>query len=78
MGRLALRAHQAVTRAFCSLPSVDLHVNCRREPLMIRPAAKKREALPMKSHIRCAAALLGLAIAPALAVEDGKFADFGA
>lgn len=45
---------------------------------MIRPAAKKREALPMKSHIRCAAALLGLAIAPALAVEDGKFADFGA
>jgi len=31
----------------------------------------------VKFHIRCAAALLGLAIAPALAVEDGKFAEFG-
>ena len=31
----------------------------------------------MKFYARCAAALLGLAIAPALAVEDGKFADFG-
>jgi pimeloyl-ACP methyl ester carboxylesterase len=31
----------------------------------------------MKSYARCAAALLGLAIVPALAVEDGKFADFG-
>jgi len=39
----------------------------------LRPAAKKEE-----SHIRRAAALLGLAITPALAVENGKFADFGA
>ncbi len=31
----------------------------------------------MKSPIRTAAVLLGLAIAPALAVEDGRFADFG-
>jgi pimeloyl-ACP methyl ester carboxylesterase len=36
----------------------------------------------MKFHVRCAAALIGLAmvglaIVPALAVEDGKFADFG-
>ena len=31
----------------------------------------------MKSPIRIAVVLLGLAIAPALAVEDGRFADFG-
>ena len=31
----------------------------------------------MKFFTRCAAVLLGLAIVPALAVEDGKFADFG-
>ena len=31
----------------------------------------------MKSYARCAAALLCLAIVPALAVEDGKLADFG-
>jgi pimeloyl-ACP methyl ester carboxylesterase len=30
----------------------------------------------MKSYTRCAAVLLGLAIAPALAVEDGRYADF--
>jgi pimeloyl-ACP methyl ester carboxylesterase len=30
----------------------------------------------MKSFTRCAAALLGLAVAPALAVEDGRYADF--
>src|ERR1700754_3293395 len=32
---------------------------------------------PMNSLIRVAAGLLGLAIVPALAVEDGRFADFG-
>ena len=31
----------------------------------------------MKFPTRCAAALIGLAIVPAFAVEDGKFADFG-
>ena len=31
----------------------------------------------MNCRIRCVAALVGLAITPALAVEDGKFADFG-
>ena len=31
----------------------------------------------MKSSIRTAVVLLGLAITPALAVEDGRFADFG-
>jgi len=31
----------------------------------------------MKLYPQCAAALLGLAAVPALAVEDGKFADFG-
>jgi pimeloyl-ACP methyl ester carboxylesterase len=31
----------------------------------------------MKFHARCAALLIGLTIVPALAVEDGKFADFG-
>jgi pimeloyl-ACP methyl ester carboxylesterase len=30
----------------------------------------------MKSFARCAAALLGLAVVPALAVEDGQYADF--
>lgn len=31
----------------------------------------------MQFHACCAAALIGLAIVPALAVEDGKYADFG-
>jgi pimeloyl-ACP methyl ester carboxylesterase len=31
----------------------------------------------MKFYVRCAALFVGLAIVPALAVEDGKFADFG-